>query len=64
MSEVRSPYERQLIKEFQEKLMKHLSRPKVENRLKRTGKIDKEIKKFAKRYDSKYRTDFFSTLKG
>lgn len=62
MTNIKSPYERELITTFEEKLMAHLAKPKVRKRLERTGKIDKEIKKFSKRYDLKFKTDFSEVI--
>lgn len=59
-----SPYEKDLEAHFKSKLMKHLASPKVKSRLMRAGNIDREIRKFAKRYDRKYFTTFHSIFKG
>jgi hypothetical protein len=49
-------------KHYEEKLMAHLAKPRVQRKLERTKNIDKEIKKFTKRYDRKHETSFFSLL--
>lgn len=59
---IMSPYEKDLYEDYNRRLKIHLSKPKVQKRLEKTGLVGKEILKFAKRYDKKYFTDFYDVL--